>query len=218
MKTQRRKGNSSEVDVCRWLSAWVNGERKVQTHVPMRDLPVRRRTTSVMPVEGHWDGAGDLVVRPGLYFPFACEVKNRGRWELDGVISGGPDWTVWEWWAQCCEQAAKVKRYPLMLFRRNRREWLAMLPESVAICLNVFPKNRPLLRVERPDGQRVVVCWIGDLIATDLKRLARASLSGGSERSRSREARTSVTGMSRSSSTLCARLCARRSSTTKRSS
>jgi hypothetical protein len=150
MVNGRAKGNKYENDICFALSKWLAPQYTPDT-ASVYDLPFRRRSTSIMPSEGHWNGTGDILHKPlsGIVCPFSIECKKRESWELDGMFNG-EKWPVWQWWQQAGEQAEKGGLVPLMIFSRNRRENLVMLYERDALCLGVSPATGPLVRVERP--------------------------------------------------------------------
>jgi hypothetical protein len=123
-----------------------------------------------MPLTGHWKGKGDILHRPDVQFPFAVEVKFVQGWSLDGLYS--PDWIVWKWWGQAKYQAVESDLLPLLLFRKNRYPWMAMVTQEVATCLAL---NLPVVSVELP-GEDVVVVPLAVLTKTS-DRLASVSRS-----------------------------------------
>jgi len=85
------------------------------------------------PKSGGWAHAakfkarGDVMVDPGTErFPFSVEVKRREAWSPDHLLDGRPS-PVWKWWLQCQAAARDEELEPLLLFRKNRRPWLAVL-------------------------------------------------------------------------------------------
>lgn len=176
MSNGRRIGNDMENEVCRALSAWMFPKQRDHylDKAPIYDLPFRRRSTSVMPVEGHWRGQGDILHRPDVPFawPFAVEVKKREGWELDGMFTS-PKWPVWAYWRQAHEQAATARLYPLLVFRRARRMTCAMLEEDQAAELDIEPRAGPILYVRPASKNRpsntgmLVICALRDIIETD---------------------------------------------------
>lgn len=148
--------------VCRLLSQWWCG---VSERTPAADLPFRTRSTSIVPVEGHWRGEGDILWRPDLepVFPFALECKNQEKGAMDAILEA-PAWPVWSWWDQTCTQAETAAAVPLLLFTRNRRKDYVMLPSSKARRLReLVPIHGPHLEVTRPGGVQVTICLFGDL-------------------------------------------------------
>jgi len=164
----QKKGRDFENVVCRELSAWVVSSKC--RNYPVYELPFRRRFTDSTPIDGHWEGAGDILHQPGIVFPFCVECKKVEGWELDGLLSGGK-WPVWSWWSQACEQAAKTELIPLLVFTRNRRKIYTMMPKGVESCLSLLPSEGAVLRVETPKRNRVVLARLDDLVATNPKRL-----------------------------------------------
>lgn len=131
-KNSRRKGNRGELDVAEAFSKWC-GE-----HV--------RRT----PGSGGWSGSQDFGTTADLVckkkaFPFHVEVKHREGWVLDDLVTGARkdhDKSIVQWWNQCWDTCPKIvgkngytrlKKEPMLVFRRNRQPWLVMVrttPES----------------------------------------------------------------------------------------
>lgn len=164
----REKGNKYENAVCRVLSVWLFPDLDPKT--PVEHLPFRRRSTSVMPIEGHWNGAGDILHRPGLEkrWPFCVECKHVEGWTLDGLFN--EKWPVWSWWAQAERQAARARRRPLLVCGRNRQRDYALLRAEDAACL-ALPKSL-VVRVERPSQPAVVLVLLQDLVKTKVERLS----------------------------------------------
>lgn len=143
----RAKGNRFENDVCRMLSVWVEGPQYANAKV--YTLPFRRRFTSNTPLDGHWEGEGDILHTPDIEFPFAVECKNQEGWELDGLV-GAPKWKPWSWWEQAKDQAQRAGKLPLLIFTRKHRQVLGMLEKEVAKCLKIRPLHAPVVAVTRP--------------------------------------------------------------------
>lgn len=176
MVNGRRKGNDFENEVCIALSRWVTPS-SIPAKPKLADLPFRRRSTSIMPLAGHWDGAGDILHRPSLseLWPFCVECKHVEGWSLDGALSS--TWVVLEWWRQAERQARSVGLAPLLICGRNRRPSYAFLREGDVKCLR---PGGPFVTIRSPDGP-VVVTLLQELTATNLRRWR----SGGSTRTRS---------------------------------
>jgi hypothetical protein len=145
-----RKGGKFMNEVCRTFSYWYYPKLSKQAKV--YDLPFRQRSTSIMPVEGHWKGEGDILHRPDLPhdFPFCVECKDIEGWSFDGMLTN-PGWPVWKWWSQAQSQAATSNRcvgvkgpkvLPLLVFTRNRQPVYGMLSERVADALgSAWPQS-----------------------------------------------------------------------------
>lgn len=197
MVNGRAKGNKYENVICLALSNWL-APQYMSDAVSVYDLPFRRRSTSIMPSEGHWHGQGDILHLPlsGIVCPFSIECKKREGWELDGMFNG-EKWPVWKWWQQAGEQAEKGGLVPLMIFSRNRRENLVMLYERDALCLGVSPATGPLVRVETPrDGRKlpVVIVSLPSLVTVSLTavlELANINTNARQQKSISRTSRGS---------------------------
>jgi hypothetical protein len=138
-KDSRRKGNRGELEVAEMFSRWC-GE-------------VVRRT----PMSGGWSNArfgvtGDLVC-DNPAFPYHVEVKLREGWVLDDLVTGvrrEHDKSIVQWWKQCFESCPRKEdklnridnrgrftllKEPLLVFRRNRQPWLAMMRSDVGRAL-----------------------------------------------------------------------------------
>ena len=170
MKDSRGKGNRFENDVCRELSRWLVDE-PTEGWPTVYDLPFRRRTTTVMPLEGHWRGAGDIVARPDVYCPFAIEAKKVEGWSFDGLFN--LKWPILGWWTQCVQQAEKVGLIPLLLFSKNRAKIYAVLPPKLVVKLKLSQVGRVLV-LERHDGGSLWVTELHTLIQIDRRKLHRA--------------------------------------------
>ncbi len=166
MRNGKAKGDEYENHVCRIMSVWIVPGK--WSKAPVWKLPFRRRFTDTTPLDGHWDGQGDLLHAPRVAFPFCVECKKIEGWEIDGALANAK-WPVWSWWEQAKRQARKTWKtnglYPLLVFSRNRKPDYVLLEEEVAQCLGLRPKSGPVLRVERPDGERLVLALLSDLTA-----------------------------------------------------
>ena len=129
-KNPKDKGDQFENFVCRRLTEWFYGYDMINAKAS--DLVFRRRTTSIQPVEGHWSGAGDLVHRPGIRWPFAVECKKVEDVGLDGLFTRGGNWPVWKYWAQCLDQSFQTGQLPFMVFAKNRFPPLVMVVKEHA--------------------------------------------------------------------------------------
>ena len=116
-------------------------EREVRDLIAAWWAPAEPNTNFVRtPRSGGWHAsaefraAGDLMCTPGSRFPFAVEIKRREAWSEEQFLKVGPPRPspVWKWWAQCRRDAKKIDAVPLLIFRKNRRPWLAMLWTSDA--------------------------------------------------------------------------------------
>jgi hypothetical protein len=185
MTNGRRKGNENENVQCRTLSAWLVPHPTKWFTAKVEDLPFRRRSTSITPLEGHWNGAGDILWRPGIQCPFRIECKKEERWDLDAVLFG--ESKVWEWWGQAKRQAGD-DYHPLLLFTRNRKPVYALFGEEVAQCLSVQPKFGAVVSLVRPCtgagriGERLCLCLLADLSRTDPAKVRTLLKNGTSSR------------------------------------
>lgn len=126
MTNGRQKGSTAEREVAALIQPWWRQLEPDATFV---------RT----PMSGGWGGptvrkeflaAGDLMAAKAPAFPFAVEVKRREGWTLQRVIDGRGS-PAWEWWRQCQKAASEMGKIPMLWFRKNRAEWLVMMPTWV---------------------------------------------------------------------------------------
>ena len=165
----RKKGAAFENEVCRALSIWLcppPGEgRKSWDTLPVSALPFRRRFTDTTPLDGHWEGSGDILHRPGIVCMFSVECKAQQGWELDGALHN-KHWPVWKWWYQTCTQARRAEKEPLLFFTRNRRPIYAMLNRRIAGLLGLYA-NRvgAVMDVMLPAAEHyVTICSLKTLV------------------------------------------------------
>lgn len=196
MTKGRLKGNAFENAVCLSLSLWLYPKLSPKTKVA--HLPFRRRTTSITPIEGHWEGSGDILHRPDLPYswPFCVECKNHEGWDLDGCVTNAK-WPGWAWWQQAIDQTGAGSE-PLLIFTRNRRPSYVMLKADTERWLQIEAQSGSVLRVERPGSDPVVVALLDDLTSISPTKLD--SLSAALRKS-SRSTRRSTKKRSRRSST-----------------
>lgn len=127
-----------------------------------------------------------MLHKPSFTCPFSFECKNQEGWELDGAFYA-EQWEPWKWWGQCQEQARTVGRTPVLIFTRNRRPIYALMAEETGTCLSITPHHGPVVRLVRPDGARLWLVRLDDLVRVPRRRLrclSRASGGGSSRRSR----------------------------------
>lgn len=173
----RDKGTNFENAVCRPLSQWLGQKWKPKEGFdtcPISRLPFRRRSTALVPIVGHWSGAGDILCRSDIFFPLCVEVKKWEKWSFDFMWKKGqPD--PWEWWAQAEDQAAKVEKHALLIFSRNRSFIYGMMGLETHVCLQVKPDAGPIVQVRRNTvpTETVVICRLDDLIRVPPKMLER---------------------------------------------
>lgn len=61
--------------------------------------------------------AGDLYVSQD--FPWCVECKNQQEVNIHNLF-GGKSKTFWLWWQQCCRDAERLNKHPMLCFTRNR--------------------------------------------------------------------------------------------------
>lgn len=77
-------------------------------------------------VRGDFKIAGDLMTTAKQWL-FCVEVKRREQGVLKRLYQMKPS-PVWGWWRQCVKAALEEGRVPLLFFRRNKDEWIVMMP------------------------------------------------------------------------------------------
>lgn len=172
MINSRAKGARYMLAVCRLLSHWACG---TALDAKASDLAFRTRSTSITPFDGHWLGAGDILCRPGVFFPFCVECKNDEHGKLDSILEA-PKWPVWAWWEQTQEQAEKTGLTPLLIFSRALRENYVLMNRLSAVRLKIEPRRGPVLDITRPNGERLTLCLLDDLLALPRSRLKTITL------------------------------------------
>jgi hypothetical protein len=130
--SQRLKGNKFERQVCKILHAWAGGG-------PKDELIFRRRSVSIQPLEGHWDGRGDILHRPDFLFPFAIEAKKHESWNMEAAFEGEGWNVVADFWKQTMWQASEAKLAPLLVFSKNLSAIFCMMRQTEFTWLE---KNR----------------------------------------------------------------------------
>jgi hypothetical protein len=162
-KNSRRKGNRGELDVAEAFSKWC-GE-----HV--------RRT----PGSGGWGGSQDFGTTADLIckkkaFPFHVECKHREGWVLDDLVTGARsdhDKSIVKWWEQCWETCPKIvgkngytklKKEPMLVFRRNRQPWLVMVRELSEHRPALSPPSIFKLANCEADDDNVIVMLLSDFL------------------------------------------------------
>jgi hypothetical protein len=156
-------------ELCRVLSLWYFPDTDPKTKV--YDLPFRTRSTSIMPIEGHWKGEGDILWRSDMDFPFCIEAKKHEGWDLDGFLSnaGSP---IHDWWEQAVTQAEKTQLHPLLLFSRNRRKTYCMMYQHCAARLMLTAgKSSPIFVIRQEGHTERILCLLDDLVRVDPARL-----------------------------------------------
>lgn len=125
-KASRDKGARGELEVAEKLRVWWE---------PLEEGVVFKRT----PSSGGWGSkddrsafrvSGDLVTS-SKSFPFVVEIKRRENWAWATLLAGKPC-PVWGWWQQARKQALEQEGgVPLLIWRKSRQPWFAMLPERM---------------------------------------------------------------------------------------
>jgi len=151
VKDSRGIGNRFENEICLALSQWLAPESPNRARIV--DLPFRRRTTSREPLEGHWNGKGDILWRPDVVCPFAIECKFGYGFDLDGLINA-PKWIAWEWWAQAKRQALPTHAHPLLIASRARMKPITFMLMETYECLRLNEESDlTALIVQHPRAQ-----------------------------------------------------------------
>jgi len=183
MVNGRNKGNKYENAICLALSRWLLPSLPFPARV--EQLPFRRRSTSIMPLDGHWNGTGDILHRPDIEWPFCVECKRIEGWTLDGVFNDG--WPVWDWWLQAWKQARSAGLAPMLLLGRNRKPDYVLLRVEDAACLGLTAKRLPkFVTCQTADGEQLALLLLSDLVLADPARLSTVSTASKSPRRSSR--------------------------------
>lgn len=174
--------------VSRQLSTWWCGTAADE---PAGTLPFRPRSTSIQPIEGHWQGAGDILHRPDLAvpFPFAVECKNDERASLDPMFEAAK-WVVWGWWEQTAQQAQRGSLVPLLIFRRNHRKDYAVVDRVTSTKLRLKARSGPLVEICRVEGVGLTLCLLEDLMQSSPVEVARLLLPKSGSKARTSSARS----------------------------
>lgn len=106
-----------------------------------------------------WNAAADLVT-PDPTFPFSVEAKHREGWLFDQILTA-PKCEIWDWWAQCVREAPSGK-LPLLVFRRNRLDWMYMLRADD--CL--VDLDSPMFVRHAPTGELLAIGFLSNLFKT----------------------------------------------------
>jgi len=121
----RKKGNTAELKICRFLSEWWMNRDLTGTKA--QDLPFRRS-----PLSGGWDrsrASGDIIKPDNCRL--CVEVKNRQEWKWDQFFTSPNGWKVFQYWEQTIKAVTKDE-IPLLIFTRNNH------PYYVAMEINKF--------------------------------------------------------------------------------
>lgn len=87
------------------------------------------------PNSGGWDkqstdgqvmASGDLIAPPEVNFPFTIECKHRKESINFFTLQTKSSDCVFDWWAQCCGDAAMHKHEPMLIFSCGRTEYIAV--------------------------------------------------------------------------------------------
>jgi len=139
----KSKGNKFERDMAKVLSEWWGEEF--------------RRT----PLSGGWGEActtGDIVsVSPKSTFPFSVECKRNEAFKFNTFFQDNNTALFNSWWKQCCLDAKKAKKLPLLLTKINRNE-------PLAICYISALVERPYTFILSEAGIPLTVCLLKYLI------------------------------------------------------
>ncbi len=128
MTQGRPKGSKAEIEIAKLLEPWWSTFEPFDAN----GNPIRFVRT---PLSGGWGSkdtragfktSGDLM-STAVKFPFVVEVKRREGWSWKPFLNGKKS-PVWAWWLQACKAAAEQDGCPLLVFRKNREPWHAILP------------------------------------------------------------------------------------------
>ena len=117
-----QKGKVAEREVAKLFCAWW---QRVEPGCSFVRTPLSGGWSSPQ-VRVEYRACADLMTT-ATRFPFGVEVKRREGISLDWLREGKPS-PAWDWWRQAQRQASEAKLAPMLVFRRSREPWLAMLP------------------------------------------------------------------------------------------
>ena len=172
MKDSRGIGNRFENEICLVLSEWLAPEL-LPASKRVVDYPFRRRTTSREPLEGHWEGKGDILWRPDAICPFAIECKFGYGFDLDGLLNA-PKWIAWSWWEQAKRQALPTQAHPLLIVSRARMHPVTFMLLETYECLRLNERSeQTALIVQHPKAQPDILAIVPmfELIRTPLQNV-----------------------------------------------
>ncbi len=168
MTLGRRKGSAAEREVAELLRAWWDS---VEPGVIFKRTPGSGGWSSP-DARAAFKTAGDLVTTAAR-FPWCVEVKRREGWSW-ATLRAGRASPVWGWWAQAGRQAAECGLEPMLLFRRSREPWSAMVKDSNDLRWALPPGAYSVIeRVEGGVADYVVVAGLAGVLALDAGRFAR---------------------------------------------
>lgn len=164
-KSSRSKGANAELEIMRKFKAWWE---------PIAPDSQWAR----VPLSGGWGtsgqrkgfkACGDIMTTCEI-FPFTVEVKRREGWVMSTLMAGKKS-PVWSWWAQAMRQGKEADLLPMLVFRKSRMEWLAMV--DVMTILGKCPNEGVVLPREKPTDrlQIVRIMQLSDLLKTDPKEI-----------------------------------------------
>lgn len=155
MKKRRGKvkGSENERNLCKVLSKWWTGKDKPIVFWRVGSSGATFTITSTTEM------AGDVVAvhQDGISFTniFVVETKFVKNFDiLDLLYPEKKTNQIENWWDQVTRDSSKINRIPLLIFKRNRLEYLFMTKESLfdKLKINKFPfiinKNRVVGRFE----------------------------------------------------------------------
>lgn len=110
----RLKGNNFENQVARTISIILfPAKRDEYESCPVDALPIRRRFTTTLPMNGDWKRQGDLLALHDVDLPWCVEAK-RHKWYKGSTTVLGLRAPFVRAWEQAVEQARKVKKIPML--------------------------------------------------------------------------------------------------------
>lgn len=121
-RASNKKGGEFERMVCRCLTWWITGKERPE--IFWRSATSGAKATQEMKRGHKTKQGGDIIaIDPkGQWFIdlFSVECKDRKDFgNLDLVLERQGVWI--QWWDQCCDDADKVGKHPLLIFHRKLR-------------------------------------------------------------------------------------------------
>jgi hypothetical protein len=134
MKTQKQKGNAGELKTAKILMETFSGEKFSRSPNSGAFASTHKNALSQ---EADAMLAGDLICPQN--FRFCVEVKSGYRLDLGDLLDSGNSKTksiMRKFLKQVCTDADRVRLAPMLVYIRDRREPVAIVPAVYAECVH----------------------------------------------------------------------------------
>jgi len=122
----KKKGSSVERQVAKLMSAWWGEEF---SRSPSSGMFATTHATALSSLGV--DIAGDLICPSD--FPFNVEVKARKSIDLFDAARNGKQSEIWGWWEQSVRDANQTKKFPLVIFKENNKQFYCMIDDILPL-------------------------------------------------------------------------------------